>query len=87
MKVKDGFVLRNVCGAFVVIAVGEQTLDFKAMIELNETGAFLWEQLQQETTEAELLKSLMQEYDVDEQTAVADIIAFLQSLKAADLLV
>lgn len=87
MKIKDGFVLRNICDEFIVVAVGRQTLDFKGLIKLNESGAFLWEQLKNENTEDGLLQALTAEYAVDEATAKADIAAFLASLKEADLLV
>ncbi len=87
MKIKDGFVLRKVCEEFVVVAVGRQTLDFKGIIRLNDTGAFLWEQLQKECTAAELAAALAAEYAVDADTARADADEFIQSLRAADLLV
>lgn len=86
MKIKEGFVLRNICGEYVVVAVGRQTLDFKGLIKLNETGAFLWEHLKNDCTAEELLVALRAEYDVDEDTARADIQAFEESLRAADLL-
>ncbi len=87
MKIKNGFVLRNICDEYLVVAVGRQTLDFKGLIKLNESGAFLWEQLKNDRTEDELLAALTAEYAVDEATAKADIAAFLSSLKEADLLV
>lgn len=86
MKIKEGFVLRNICDEYIVVAVGRQTLDFKGLIKLNETGAFLWEQLKKECSEEELLAALRAEYAVDEETAKADITAFLDSLKEAALL-
>lgn len=86
MKIKEGFVLRNICGEYVVVAVGRQTLDFKGLIKLNDTGAFLWEQLQKDCTEEELLVAMRAEYDVDVATAQADIKAFVDSLRAAELL-
>ncbi|MBP3435040.1 MAG: PqqD family protein [Clostridia bacterium] len=86
MKIKEGFVLRNICGEYVVVAVGRQTLDFKGLIKLNDTGAFLWEQLQKDCTEEELLVAMRAEYDVDVATAQADIKAFVDSLQAAELL-
>ncbi len=87
MKLKDGFVLRQIGGSYVVVAVGLQTLDFKGMIRLNETGAFLWECLTAgECTEASLVTALTNEYDVDETRAAADVYAFVQSLREADLL-
>ena len=85
MKIKEGFVLRNICGGYVVIAVGKQTLDFQGIIKLNETGAFLWEKLQQDCTAEELLAAMQAEYAVDEATAREDIRAFIDSLQAAEL--
>lgn len=85
MKIKEGFVLRNICGDYVVIAVGKQTLDFQGIIKLNETGAFLWEKLQQDCTAEELLEAMQAEYAVDEATAREDIRAFIDSLQAAEL--
>lgn len=88
MKLKDGFVLRQVAGSYVVVAVGLQTLDFKGMIRLNETGAFLWKQLaENECTEDSLVVAMTNEYDVDNKTAAVDVSAFVQSLREADLLV
>ena len=87
MKIKNGFVLRNICDDYIVVAVGRQTLDFKGLIKLNESGAFLWEQLKSDRSEEDLLAALTAEYAVDEATAKADIAAFVSSLKEADLLV
>ena len=38
MKIKNGFVLRDVGGQAVVIAVGEASKTFHGMINLNATG-------------------------------------------------
>ena len=88
MKLKSGFVLRQIGGSYVVVAVGLQTLDFKGMIRLNETGAFLWEQLtSEERSKADLVAALTAEYEVDEDTASRDVDVFVGSLQDADLLV
>lgn len=87
MKIKDGFVLRHICDEHIVVAVGRQTLDFKGLIKLNDTGAFLWEKLtDDEREENELVAALTAEYAVEEATAKADVAAFLTSLSEADLL-
>lgn len=87
MKIKDGFVLRKISGSYVVVAVGLQTLDFKGIIRLNETGAFLWNLLSSaEQSVDNLVAQMLSEYDVDEATAAQDVNAFVQSLQEADLL-
>ena len=88
MKIKENFVLRELCGSFVVVAVGEQTLKFKGLIKLNETGAFLWKNMaEKDVTEEELLQALLSEYEVEKDIAQTDIKEFVNLLKEADLLV
>lgn len=79
MKLKEGFLLRQVAGQTVVLPVGSD-LDLNMMITLNDTGAYLWEQLQRETDEAALTAALLKEYDVDEATAQKSVAAFVRKL-------
>ena len=85
MKLKDGFLLREVAGQVVVLPVGED-LDLNMMITLNETGRFLWECLQEETDEAGLVSALLKEYDVDEATAISAVRNFVNKLNDNDFL-
>jgi len=85
MKLKDGFILREVAGERVVIPSGD-ALDLNMMITLNETGAFLWKQLEQETTEDAVVSALLKEYDVDEAVARTHVAAFITKLKEHDFL-
>lgn len=86
MKIKDGFILRQVAGSYIVISVGGDSVDFNGMITVNETGAFLWEKLAEGATEAELVSAMLDEYEVDEATAKADIAEFLKLLEDGKLL-
>ena len=79
MKIKEGFLLRQVAGQDVVLPTGNE-LDLNMMITLNGTGAFLWERLQTETDEAALVEALLGEYDVDEETAKNAVAAFVKTL-------
>lgn len=73
MKAKTGFNLRNVCGEQVIVAEGRENIDFSNIISMNETSAYLWNAIQdKDFTVDNLVKLLMQEYDVDEQTARKD---------------
>ena len=80
MKLKDGFLLRQVAGQTVVLPVGGD-MDLDMMITLNDTGAFLWEKLQNETDEAALVAALLAEYDVDEARAAQAVATFVQNLR------
>lgn len=87
MKLKDGFVLRSVGGHSIVVPVGAQMVDFNCMITLNDTGAFLWQQLQEERTAQELTQALLGEYEVEPTIAEADVARFIEKLQQAELLV
>ena len=85
MKIKEGFLLRQIAGQTVVLPAGSE-LDLNMMITLNETGAFLWEHLQEETDADALVAALLKEYDVDQTTAAAAVSAFVEKLKANQFL-
>lgn len=86
MKIKDGFVLREVSGNYLVVAVGEGTKTFNGMIQLNDTGALLFKELQKGATEQELVDAMMKEYNVSKEDATNDVLDFINGLKEANLL-
>lgn len=86
MKIKDGFMLSRVAGSYVVVPVGAVQADFTGMITLNSVGAFLWSNLEKETTREELLKNVLAQYSIDEETASRDIDRYLEKLRKNGLL-
>lgn len=86
MKISKEFAMREIAGNYIVIPVGEKSMDFNAMITLNETGAFLWKQLEEEKNEQELLNLMLEEYEIDDKTAEADLEKFVEKLDAAGIL-
>lgn len=85
MKMKSGYSLHDLAGQTVVIPEAGG-LDMDVMITMNETGKFLWEHMQQETTVDALVSAILAEYDTDAATAKAAVEAFVQKLKGYDLL-
>ncbi|MBQ7913605.1 MAG: PqqD family protein [Clostridia bacterium] len=81
MKIKKGFVIRKVGDAHVVVPVGELSKTFHGMINLNETGAFLWNFFTTEHTVDEAVAALCAEYDVEEERARLDAEKFAEILK------
>lgn len=86
MQIKSGFMLKEVAGTNVVVPVGENSVDFNAMITLNDSGAFLWNLMAEECEISDLVSAMTSEYDVDAATAEADINKFLETIKGAGLL-
>lgn len=87
MKIREGFILRKVSEAFVVIAVGNAAKDFGGMITLNSTGAFLWEKLTDGCeSKSKLVEALLEEYDVEKEIAEKDVDTFVDKLEKASLI-
>lgn len=86
MKIKDGVMLSRVAGSYVVVPVGAVQADFTGMITLNPVGAFLWSNLEKEITREELLKNVLAQYSIDEETASRDIDRYLEKLRKNGLL-
>ncbi len=86
MRIKDGYILRQFLDKWVAVDVHTQP-DRPGMITMNKTGAFLWQQLQQERSEEELVRLMLDEYDVTAERAAEDVAAFIEQLRKADLLV
>ena len=86
MQAKESYVLRQVADNYVIVPVGEETLQYPGICTCNETGAFLWQQLQQERTPEQLTAALLEEYAVSPEVAAADVARFAQALQNAGLL-
>lgn len=88
MKIKNGFVLRDVCGEKVIMGEGLGALDFGRLLCLNDTAAFLWNEASQgEFTVDSLAEKLCQEYEVSEAQAkayVSAIVAQWQEVKVVE---
>lgn len=82
MKIKDGFMLKEIAGTFVVVPKGSALVDFQMMLSLNETGVFLWELLSKGAEKEDLYNAILSEYDVDEDTAKKDVDDFLLRLES-----
>ena len=86
MRIKEGFILRRVADTWVVLAVGDNALDFSGMLTINTSGKLLWELLVNGTTQEDLVNALTTTYFVTYEEAKKDVHAFLDILKKAGCL-
>ncbi len=86
MKIKDGYLLREVAGSNIVVPVGEGAMDFSGVITLNEVGAFIWNLLEKDITKDQIVEKMLSEYDVDKTTAENDVEEYISALRGADLI-
>lgn len=88
MKIKNGFVLEEVGGSYLAVAVGERADDFSGLVRLNGTGAFLWNLMKdKDVTHEELVCAVLAAYEgVSAEQADRDAAAFEAKLRNAGIL-
>ncbi len=86
MRVEKEFVLREIAGDFIIIPTGKTVLDFNGLITLNEVGVSLWNMLQHEVTFDELVRGILDEYDVEPDVVREDIQEFLDKLVSGGII-
>ena len=87
MKIKENYILRSIAGEHIVVPVGKEAVTFNGIMTLNQSGKLLFEALQNDVKESDLVKVLLDEYEVTEDVARQDVEAFLAKLKEKDLLI
>ena len=75
MRLKKGFVLREVCGEDVIMGEGLGAINFGKLLALNESAAWLWKQAQEmrDFTIEALAERLCDEYEVTREDALRDV--------------
>ncbi len=86
MKAKSDFLLRKISDSYVVVPVGSAVVDFSGLVNVNESGAMLFELLQKGCEESDLVDALLKEYDVAREVAQADVKKFVAKVKDAGIL-
>ena len=73
MKFKQEFVLREVAGENIVIPLSGLGEQFNGLITLNESGAFIWKQIETEKSKEEIVDALLEEYEVTREQAQKNV--------------
>ena len=86
MKIKNGFVLKEVNGKSIVVATGEASRYFKGMLTLNEMGKRIFTALQTETNESRIADEIMEDYDVERFVVLSDVQYFIRQLRSMNVI-
>lgn len=86
MKIKNGFALRNFADKWIAVSINDNTHENNLFITLNNSGAFVWDLLQNETDYDTVIKAITEKYDIDTKTAQDDFDAFLFKVRNAGIL-
>ena len=86
MKIKEGFVTREIADTIVAVPTGDLVNEFQGMIKLTHSSKFVWDLLQEDVTIEEIADKLSQKYNLDINKAKSDIEKFVNNLKASNLI-
>ncbi len=86
MKVKEGFVLRNVVDEHIVMPTGDNIAKFEGAVVLNDVAAFVFEQLKNPMSKDDLLQAVLNEFEVDEATAKSDLDTLIEKLAELNII-
>lgn len=86
MKIREGFILREVAGTYVIISSGDDNLDFKGVITVNEVGALIWKGIEAGLSKEEIVEKILLEYDVTKEIASSDCDEFLEQLISKNII-
>lgn len=87
MKIKDGFEMQSVCGEYIIVPAGSENVDYSKIISLNETAAYLWENVvtKDSFTIDDMTALLLAEYEVEENVAREDCEMIVECWKEMEL--
>ena len=88
MKIKSGFVLENVGGEYLAVAVGARAKEFAGLVRMNGTGAFFWNLLaDSDMTKEQLVEKVLSVYEgVSAEQVSKDVDAFEAKLRENGIL-
>lgn len=81
MKLKEGFVIKNICSDTVAVYAGGDTVDLSSTVVLNPSAECLFSALKNDCTEDELAELLVSHYDIETEKAKEDVKTFIAELK------
>lgn len=86
MKIKDGFILKDVAGSKIVIATGSAKLDFNGVITFNDVGAEVFTMLDGTKSVEEIVSHIATEYGVSEDIVKADVYKLIDKMEKHNLI-
>ena len=86
MKIKDGYLLREIADTYIVVPIAERVAEFKGMMTLNAVAAEVWGFLKTDRSYEEILGHVLSVYDIDEKTADEDLKKLLKQMESSGVL-
>jgi hypothetical protein len=85
MKIKDGFIMKNVAGSNVVLPLGERQSEIHGIITFNEIGAEVFNMLDGTNSVEEIVTKISKDYEVSYETVEADVKKLIDKMRVNGL--
>lgn len=86
MKIKKRLLKRQIAGDAFLVPVGKEVYDSNGLFFLTEVGEFIWDRLEQAEGPEDILKAVVEAYDVEESVARQDVEAFFEKLRSLNII-
>lgn len=86
MEIKKNMIARTVAGEHMLVPIGDTVFQYNGIFMLTDSGKILWDKIRDGAEEEELVKALIEEYEIDEATAAADVAEFLEKLRSYEII-
>ena len=86
MKIKKQMIKREIAGETMLVPIAESVKTLNGLFMMTETGSFIWDILEDCETQEEIVDRLLEEYEIDRQTAEKDVDKFLVKLKEYEII-
>ncbi len=88
MRIKDQISLRKIADEYIMIVGSGDSLDYSQAVSLNDSAAYLIEQVQgRDFTAQDWVELLTERYEVDLEQAAADVEQLIHMLIQAEIIV
>ena len=81
----ESVVARVVAGETLIVPVRARVGDLASIYSFNGTGTLIWRLLESPRTVSELTTAVVDEYEVDQATAMRDVTDFVREMKSVGL--
>lgn len=86
MEIKKNVIVRTVAGEHMLVPVGDTVFQYNGIFMLTDSGRLLWDKIREGAESEDLVKALIQEYEIDEATASQDVSEFLEKLRSYEII-
>jgi len=86
MQIKKELIKREIAGDTILVPVGKTILESNGLFALNELGAFIWNLLPDVSSEEEICRAVLAEYEASEEEVARDVSEFMDKLKQLNII-